>query len=89
MPSKHAAFKALRQSKKRRARNTKAKKNLSMAIKTGRRLTGEGKAAEAKAAVLKAIKLLDRAVSKGVVKKNTAARKKSRLMKKLNALNKK
>ncbi len=89
MPIKHAAFKALRQSKKRRIKNVKVKKDLVTAVKDGRRLTGEGKAAEAKTAVLKAIKLIDRAASNGIIKKNNAARKKSRLMKKLNALNKK
>lgn len=39
---------------------------------------------EAKAQSLNAIKALDKAVAKGVIHKNNAARRKSRLMKKLN-----
>ena len=41
---------------------------------------------EAKAALQVAYKELDKAVTKGVVKKNTASRKKSRLAVKVNAL---
>ena len=41
---------------------------------------------EAKTALQVAYKELDKAVTKGVVKKNTASRKKSRLAVKLNAL---
>ena len=40
---------------------------------------------EAKADVTNAISEMDKAVAKGIIHKNTAARKKSRLMKKLNA----
>ena len=45
-----------------------------------------GNAEASNAEVLKAIKALDKAVSKGVVHKNNAARRKSRLVKKLNAM---
>lgn len=86
MPIKKAAFKALRQSKKRALRNRRVKEELKRSIRASRKLIEAKKVEEAKTAILKSIKLLDRAVSKGVIKKNTAARKKSRLMKKLNAL---
>ncbi len=43
---------------------------------------------EAKAKVLEAVKALDKAASKGVIHKNNAARRKSRLMKQLVALEK-
>jgi small subunit ribosomal protein S20 len=89
MPIKHAAFKALRQSKKKRVINLKVKKDILTASKDGRRLIAEKKADEARTAVLLAIRLFDKAVAKGIMKENTASRKKSRLMKKLNALNKK
>lgn len=89
MPIKQAAFKALRQSKKRRVKNLKTKKSLQSAVKDGHKLIAGQKTDESKAAVAKAIKLLDRAAAKGIIKKNTASRKKSRLMKKLNALSKK
>jgi small subunit ribosomal protein S20 len=89
MPIKKAAFKALRQSKKRAAHNKQTKDTLKKSIKTSRRLAEAKKMEEAKTSVLKSIKLLDRAVAKGVIKKNTAARTKSRLMKRLNVLMKK
>ncbi len=89
MPIKKAAFKAVRQSKKRRVRNLQTKKAISSATKTSRSLVDNKKNEEAKKSVLKTIRLLDKAVSKGIIKKNTAARKKSRLMKKLNSLLKK
>jgi len=89
MPNKQAAFKALRQSKKRTVRNLKTKDRLKKMIKESRKLIDNKKNDEAKKAVLQSIKVIDRAISKGIVKKNTGARKKSRLMKKLNALMKK
>jgi small subunit ribosomal protein S20 len=43
---------------------------------------------EAKVKVLDAVKALDKAASKGIIHKNNAARRKSRLMKQLVALEK-
>jgi len=43
----------------------------------------DGNTEEAKEAVLQAVSALDKAASKGVIHKNNAARRKSRLMKKL------
>lgn len=45
-----------------------------------------GKADEAKALLTKASSTIDKAVAKGVIHKNAAARKKSRLARKLNAM---
>ena len=45
-----------------------------------------GDAAEAEAATLKAVTVLDRVADKGVIHKNNAARRKSRLMAKLHAM---
>lgn len=89
MPIKKAAFKALRQSKKRMARNLKIKSGLKKITKESRRLIEAKKIEEAKKSILQSIKKIDKAISKGIIKKNTGARKKSRLMKKLNALIKK
>ncbi len=89
MPIKKAAFKALRQSKKRAARNKKIKEELKMLLKKSRKLIEAKKIDEAKEAVKNAVKMFDRAVTKGIIKRNTAARKKSRLMKRLNVLIKK
>ena len=89
MPIKKASFKDLRQSKKRMARNLKIKNSLKKNLKEGRRLIETKKADEAQKLIKQSIKEIDRAISKGIIKRNTGARKKSRLMKKLNALIKK
>ncbi len=89
MPIKKASFKDLRQSKKRMARNLKVKNNLKKTIKEGRKLIEAKKIEDAQKKIKQSIKEIDRAISKGIIKKNTGARKKSRLMKKLNALLKK
>ncbi|MFZ5390981.1 MAG: 30S ribosomal protein S20 [Patescibacteria group bacterium] len=79
MPIKQSAYKALRQSKKRTLRNKKVKAGLDIALRQVRRSLNEPKAA---AEHLKsAIRALDKAAQKKVLKANTAARKKSRLMK--------
>ncbi len=89
MPIKKASFKDLRQSKKRMARNLKIKSSLKKNIKEGHKLIEAKKVDEAQKIIKQSIKEIDRAISKGIIKKNTGARKKSRLMKKLNALAKK
>ncbi|MFZ5364119.1 MAG: 30S ribosomal protein S20 [Patescibacteria group bacterium] len=89
MPIKKASFKDLRQSKKRMTRNLKVKNNLKKTIKEGRKLIEAKKIEDAQKKIKQSIKEIDRAISKGIIKKNTGARKKSRLMKKLNALLKK
>ena len=54
-------------------------------IKRARTLLATGKVVEAEQAMQTALKSLDKAAEKGVIHKNNAARRKSRLMKKLNA----
>ena len=51
-------------------------------------MVDDKKADEAKAEILKTVRMIDKATSKGILKKNTAARKKFRLMKKLKGLGK-
>jgi len=85
MPNKKSAIKALRQSTKKAIRNYKVKKAVKDAVKESKKFI-EAKEKSAAEKVKAAIKLLDKAAIKKVIKKNSAARKKSRLMKKLNAL---
>jgi len=73
-----SGIKRARQSKKRKARNLKTKEALRKAIKTARRAI-TGKAAEAKELAIKAVSLLDKAAERGIIHKNQASRKKSRL----------
>lgn len=88
MPIKKAGKKALRQTKVRTARNVKIKTNLEVLAKKSKKQI-EAKSAEAEKTVLKLCQEIDRAYQKGIMKKNTAARKKSRLVKKLNKILKK
>ncbi len=88
MPIKKSAAKALRQSKKRAERNKKIKANISWLKRQFLKVIALKKKKEAVDIYAKLQKSFDRAVQKGVLKKNTAARSKSRLFKKLNNLSK-
>lgn len=85
MPNKDAAAKALRQMKRRAALNLDYKTKFRDAIKAALKAT---KPEEAKKLASAAQKALDKAAKHGTIKKNTAGRKLSRLMKKVNALKK-
>ena len=84
MPITKSAKKALRQSKKRRARNIRQKKAFKDIIKNIQKLALENKKKEAEKLLPKAYKALDKAAKTGIIKKNTADRKKSRLTKLVN-----
>ena len=75
-----------RQNEKRRLRNRTHLGHARIAVKNARLALGEGGIEEARQATLVAISALDKAAVKGVVHKNNAARRKSRLMKHLAAL---
>lgn len=79
MPITTSAKKALRGSKRKQVFNLKRKDTMKSAVKDVKKLLTEKKANEAKSALSKAYQAIDKAVKKGVIKKNTAARKKSRL----------
>ncbi len=74
-----SAMKRMRQSERQRLRNRTVRSRVRSAVKTARAAQGE----EARTAVHDAIRALDKAVSKGVVHRNTAARKKSALARRL------
>ena len=81
MPNTKSAAKAMRQSARRREFNLKIKEAAKKSVKEVRRLIAAGKKNEAIAAMVKAMSALDKATKKGVLHKNTASRKKSRLAK--------
>jgi small subunit ribosomal protein S20 len=88
MPNKQAAVKALRQTKKHTAHNRAVLSQLEVLTRLARRaITANTK--EAATSVKNIIKALDKAAQKGIIKANTAARKKSRLMKALRGKNSK
>ena len=72
------------QSKKENLRNKAVKSNLKTVIKKADIALADG-SADAQMAVVEAVSTIDKARSKGVLHKNTAARKVSRMMKKANA----
>ncbi|MEK7464788.1 MAG: 30S ribosomal protein S20 [Patescibacteria group bacterium] len=81
MPITKSAKKALRQTKRRTVRNLRRKEAYKKALKQIRRHLAAKQIKEAEALVPQAYKALDKAAKTGVLKKNTAARHKSRLMK--------
>jgi len=97
MANIESAIKEQRKTKKRTIANRKVKSNVKELIKNSRKeiaasassdfgelsrtADAKGKTADL---VRQACKALDKAAQKGVIKKNAAARKKSRLMKMLN-----
>lgn len=83
-----SAEKRARQAEKRRRRNRAAKSAVRTHLRGARRLIEQGDVEMAEEAVVVALRAMDTAASKGVLHKNNVARRKSRLMKALNATRK-
>jgi len=79
LPNKLSAAKRQRQSEKRRLRNRMVRSRIRTAAKRIMVLVREGNREEAEKKLKEYLSLVDRAVSKGVYHRNTAARKKSRM----------
>lgn len=79
MPITKSAKKALRGSLRKKAINDRRKKNFKEAIKKVEKLVKDKKNDEAKKILSVAHQAIDKAAQKGVIKKNTASRKKARL----------
>lgn len=86
MPNIKSAIKRVKVSEKRRAENAAAKSALRTSVKNVTTKLETNDVDAAKEALVTATKKLDKAVTKGLIHKNAAARKKSRLAKKFNAL---
>ncbi len=76
----------MRQSRKRRERNRQNASKLKSHVRRLRSLVAKGDAAGANEALANTISEIDRAAKKGVVHDNAAARYKSRLTRRVNAL---
>jgi len=84
LPNTKSAIKQLRVSEKKRLRNRRIRSRARTFVKKTNRLIEAGDLEQAKEmARQEAIIALDKAAQKGVIHKNTAARYKSRLMKRL------
>lgn len=81
-----SAKKRVRQNLKHRARNRARKGNVRDLVKTFNADLLKNDTAKAETDLRKTVQMLDRVASKGAIHKNTAARKRSRLTRKLNKL---
>ena len=84
MPGSKSAQKQVRVNERRRLRNKSLRSLCKTNITKAERLIFSGELEAAREAVAAAISALDKAAEKGVIHPNNAARRKSRLMKKLN-----
>jgi small subunit ribosomal protein S20 len=79
MANHKSAIKRIRQNDKRRLQNRIQRGNMRASIKAVRTSLEEGKLEQAQGQLLKAIALIDSSNTKGVLHRNTASRKISRL----------
>jgi len=86
--SHKSALKRMRQNKKRRVINKNIVQKTRTLSKKAVKTLETGNVDESKGAMTQAIRSLDKAVSKGVLKRKTASRKISRLNKRLNSTKK-
>ena len=80
MPNIKSMKKDLKRNEKRRINNIAAKSALKTFVKKARTATGE----DGKALINAACKQLDKAAARGIIHKNQASRRKSRVMKAAN-----
>ncbi|WP_293556441.1 MULTISPECIES: 30S ribosomal protein S20 [Phascolarctobacterium] len=86
MPNIKSSIRSVKTDAERRAKNAPIKAALRNAARKVEALAANGAKEDAQATMAAATGLLDKAARKGIIHKNAAARKKSRLAKKINAL---
>ena len=86
MPNIKSAIKRVDVIEKKTLRNNMIKSEYKTAVKKFESAVVEGNKENAENLLKEAVKKIDGACSKGVIKKNTASRKKSNLAKKLNTM---
>ena len=84
MPQTKSAKKEIRATKKKRLRNKTARSQCKSRVTKAEGLIFSSELEKGKKATVAAISSLDKAAEKGIIHPNNAARRKSRLMKKLN-----
>lgn len=88
MANSRSAIKRIRQNQKRRLRNRIYRGRARTSITQARQAISAEEMETARMKTMEAVRSLDKAAQKGVVHKNNASRRKSRLMKQLVALEK-
>ncbi len=86
MANTFSALKRVRQTERRTLVNRMRKSRLRSQVRTMRRMLESKDASGAQSAMPKTFSLIDRAARLGIIKKNTAARYKSRMTARLKAL---
>ena len=81
MPITSSAKKALRASKHKRVYNIERRDSLNDVVKAIKKLVKDKKVKDAEKLLPNAYQAIDKAAKRGIIKKNTANRKKSRLVK--------
>ena len=84
MANLKSSIKRIRSSRRKAEYNQIRRSTARTHVKKARSLIAEGNLEEAQAVVQLAISALDRAAQRGVIHKNNAARRKSRLVQQLN-----
>ncbi len=84
MPQTKSAKKEVRASRKKQLRNKSMRSLTKTSVSKAEKLIFSGELESGSEAVGSAISALDKAASKGIIHPNNAARRKSRLVKKLN-----
>ena len=84
MPNIKSSIRSVKTDAERRATNAAKKSAVRTVAKKGEAKVAEGNKAEAEVTLKNASSLLDKAAQDGVISKNAAARKKSKLAKKVN-----
>jgi small subunit ribosomal protein S20 len=84
LPITKSAIREMHAAARKQERNKTTRSLTKTNLKRANKAISSGDAEEVKTTVVTAVSTLDRAVEKKILHKNNAARKKSRLMKKLN-----
>ena len=86
MANHKSALKRVRQSKVKRLRNMNYKTKVKHAVKEVRTAVGENNQEQAKQSLVKAVSIIQKTSSKGIIHKKKAARKISRLSRQVNQI---
>ena len=87
MANTKSALKRIRSSERKKARNKPVRTALKTYVRSAVTQLSAGVTEDSAEAVVRAISALDKAAGKGIIHPNQAARRKSRLMTKLNRAN--
>jgi small subunit ribosomal protein S20 len=86
LPQIKSSIRSMKTDAELRIANASVKSNIKTAARKTVETIKDGNAEEAKSLLTKATSAIDKAAAKGVIHKNAAARKKSRLTRKVNAI---